>query len=529
MDSIDLGQSEQSSVYLKIARSLRDRIERGEFGQSGRLPTTRDLCRRLGVNRNTIVAAYRKLEEWGMARPHVGRGTFAIPAADRVRAAAPEQMPSPLPAGEERSSVTARSSASPAGTSAPWTGVFSRALEGRAIANLAATYTVDAAAGSISFAGSFPAPDLMPVDAFRRSMIKALKREPLRAFSYGAAQGHPALRHWIADEMTRSGMPTTAEEILVTNGSQQAIDLIARAFTDPGDLVLLENPTYSGAISVFQSYGARLAALPLDEEGVLPGSVSGPASRGGGKLLYVTPSFQNPTSAVMSEQRRRDLLQAAADANLLVVEDDWAFGLRFEDPGPASLRSLSRDGRVIYLSTFAKKSLPGLRVGWIAAARPVIEKLSALKQINDCCTSPLVQASLAEFCRSGALASHLPRVREAYRIRRDRMITAIQRWFPKDAVFTRPPGGLFLWVRVPEEIDLAGAIVDAERRGVLVSRGELFHVDGGGRNTMRLTFASSRPEDIDEGIRILGAAMKKHIASGSRRAGASEREVLPLV
>ena len=511
---------------MRIAEALRDAILAGEFDRGLPLPTTRELSRRLDVNRNTIVAAYRKLEEWGLARAHVGRGTFAATREERERRAARE--PRPVRTGAaSRPNGASPEATSPA--SAPWTGVFSRSLEGGAAANFAATYSVETAPGTISFAGSFPAPDLLPAGSFRRALGRALGEDPRKVLCYGAAQGHLPLRRWIAEDMTRSGMPTAPEEILVTNGSQQAIDLIARAFTDPGDLVLLENPTYTGAISTFRSFGARLAGLPLDEEGVVPGAVSGAAARRGGKLLYVTPTFQNPTSAVLSPARRERLLSEAAGARLLVVEDDWASGLRFEGADLPTLRSLDREGRVIYLSTFAKKSLPGLRVGWIAAARPIIERLVALKQINDCCTSPLVQAALEEFCRAGALGRHLPKVRAAYRLRRDLMLAAIERWFPKGARATRPEGGLFLWVRLPDGVDAQALAADAERQGVLVSRGEIFHLDGGGRGSLRLTFASSRPDEIDRGIRRLGAVMKKQLAAGARRGAKPAREALPLM
>lgn len=515
-----------------MAEALREAILQGTFDGGLRLPTTRELCRRLGVNRNTIVAAYRKLEEWNLARPHVGRGTFVATPAEREGRSAEhgtEHTAARPPAGPVSPQRDAGRARIPPRGPSPWMGTFSRALDGRALASLAATYSVDAAPGSISFAGSFPAPDLLPVDEFRRALGRALRLEPRKTLTYGAAQGYGPLREWIAGEMSRSGMPTSPDEVLITNGSQQAIDLIARAFTDPGDLVLLENPTYSGAISSFQSFGARIAGLPLDAEGVMAGTIGGAAARGGGKLLYATPSFQNPTSSVLSLARRRTLLAEAASANLLVIEDDWASGLRFEGEDHPTLRALDEDGRVIYLSTFAKKSLPGLRIGWIAAARPIIDRLVILKQISDCCTSPLVQSALAEFCRSGALGRHLPMVRAAYRLRRDRMLAAMKRNFPAGAAGTRPEGGLFLWVRLPEEIDASALAAEAESRGVLVSSGELFHLDGEGRGFLRLTFATAQPEEIDQGIRVLGSIMKKQSAGRTGRPARAAREAVPLV
>jgi len=324
-------------------------------------------------------------------------------------------------------------------------------------------------------------------------------------------------------------MAMIADEVLITNGSQQAIDLIARAFVDHGDLVLIENPTYSGAISSFESFGARLAGLPLDGEGLLPGTISRSAGRNGAKLLYLTPSFQNPTTAVMPLDRRRRILEEAAASNLLVVEDDWAGGLRFEGEDLPALRSLDGEGRVIYLSTFAKMLIPGLRIGWIAAQRPVIERLVVLKQINDYCSSPLVQAALDEFCRSGALSRHLNVVRAVYRERRDRMVAALARHFPAGAFWTRPEGGLFLWVRLPAPIDAGALQSEAESRGVIVSAGDPFYLEGRGPSCLRLTFASATNAEIDRGIRVLGSILKKLLSAQGRRRREPAPEAVPLV
>lgn len=512
MARIDLDQS-PTSRYQQIAEDLRARIEKAEFGPSGRLPTTRDLARRLGVNRNTVVAAYAKLQEWGVVRPHVGRGTFAVPAGDLEGTA-------PMPA-------TARTAA--VRPSSPWSGLFARTLDGRKVASLSALDPTGTRRGGISFAGSFPAPDLLPAPALSRALARVLTTGPARALAYGPAQGFAPLREWIAEDMTRRGMPTRADEVLITNGSQQAIDLVARAFTDPGDVVLLENPTYSGAISAFQSHGARLSGLPLDSEGIVPGVIGAHAVRGAAKILYVTPTFQNPTTGVLSTPRRRALLEEAAAANLLIVEDDWAAELRFEGEDPPTLRALDRDGRVIYLSTFAKKLIPALRIGWIAAPRPIIEKLVVLKQISDCCTSPLMQAALDAFLRDGGLTRHLPRVRAAYRRRRDTMIAALGKHFPARTSWTRPAGGLFLWVRLPEGADTAALFADAEKAGVHITRGDPFQLDDEGPACLRLTFASCRPSEIDRGIRALGAMLKKQLAAAGRRPASAPREAVPLV
>lgn len=541
MARIDLDQS--PSRYIQIADDLKAQILAGRFGASGRLPTTRDLARTIGVNRNTVVAAYAKLEEWGLAKAHVGRGTFALPPMpdappenpSRVSGAGISEDPSSMHPSTRPDGLGARSRGmgrrglSFLRSNTPWSGLFSRSMEGGHLESLAAIYSLGTMKGAISFAGSFPALELLPRAAFRSAIDKALGTRPSRSLAYGPAQGSLPLREWIAEDMTRRGMPTDPDEVLITNGSQQAIDLIARAFLDRGDLVLLENPTYSGAISTFHSFGARLAGLPMDGEGLVSGAIPSRTARGGAKLLYTIPSFQNPTAGVMSEPRRRQILEEAAAAGLLVIEDDWASDLRFEGIDPPTLRSLDPDGRVIYVSTFAKKLIPSLRIGWIAAAKPIVERLTILKQINDCCTSPLIQAALYHFCKDASLDRHLHRVRRTYRLRRDKMIAAMERHFPKPTAWSTPPGGLFLWVRLPEGVDSSAVAADAEQRGVLVSRGEPFHLDGGGQGNLRLTFASSRPSEIDAGVRRLGSLLREHASSAKHRPRSARREAVPLV
>lgn len=512
---IDLGQLGTTAHYVRIAEDLRRRIVAGALRPGERLPTTRAMAQSLGVNRNTVVAAYNKLADWGYAASHVGRGTFAV----LPEGSAPAR-PEPRSHGTERSAGRTR------GSSSPWEGAFSRAFEGRRVPSF--PIGIGPGRATVSLAGSFPAPELLPASEFLKSLAHATKEDRARALSYGPAQGLPALREWIAADMTRGGVPTSPEEILITNGSQQAIDLIARAFVDHSDMVLIENPVYSGAIAALESFGARLAGLALDAEGVIPGAIAR-AARQPAKLVYLTPSFQNPTTAVMSESRRRELLDEVSDANLLVVEDDWASGLRFEGTDPPTLRALDREGRVIYLSTFAKKLMPGLRLGWIAAARPIIERLAALKQISDSCSSPLVQSALAHFCRTGQLERHLVKARAEYRARRDSMLEALARHFPADCAWTRPQGGLFVWVQLPEGIDAEVVRSEAAAAGILTSSGDPFYLEGRGPSSLRLTYATAKPAEAQRAIRALGAIIKTQAAQPARRRNVAAAEAVPLV
>ena len=517
MGRLGLDQSTDRARYIRIAGEIRGRILRGEIPEGQRLPTTRAMARRTKVNRNTVVAAYHKLAEWGFARSHVGRGTFAVRPAEP----SPERRPEPAP--------EPASPRLPARGTPPWEGAFSRALGGRRGASVPAVPARTGSARAISLAGSFPASDLLPARGLLAALEATVREGASEVLAYTPALGYPPLREWIAGDMSRRGIPAVPEEILITNGSQQAIDLIARALVDPGDTVLIENPTYTGAISVFESVGARLSGLPLDEEGIAPGAVARAAARGRAKLLYATPTLHNPTTASLSLPRRRALLEEASEAGLLVIEDDWAGGLRFEGDDPPTLRALDSESRVIYLSTFAKKLIPGLRIGWIAAAREVVERLAVLKQISDCCSSALVQAALVEFCRTGDLDRHLRRIRAAYLTRRDRMLAALRRHAPARVTWSEPAGGLFLWVRLPAGVDTAAIQAEAEARGVLISVGDPFYIEGRGPASLRITFASARPAEIDRGIQILGTILKKQLSAADRRRTGAALGAVPLV
>jgi 2-aminoadipate transaminase len=271
---------------------------------------------------------------------------------------------------------------------------------------------------------------------------------------------------------------------------------VFRTMLDRGDPVVIEEPTYTGALSALASLGARVIGVPVDDEGIRPDLLAVALERHRPRMMYVQPTFQNPTTRVMGEARRLEVLSLASRFGCAVVEDDWAADLRFEGTDLPTLHALDGGKRVVYLSTFSKKLLPGLRVGWVAAPPAVLERLIALK--------------------------HLARVRPAYRERRDIMLGAMRRHFPDGVSWTRPEGGLFLWVILPDEIDSTELFIAARDRHVLISRGELFHSDGSGSDTVRLTYASVQPAQIETGIAVLGELIRERSAA---RAGGHARRV----
>jgi len=483
-------------VYRQIADGIRAAVEAGRLHPGTQLPPTRDLAKQLGVNRNTVIAAYDLLVETGAATGHTGRGTFLTG----------HKPPISRPGGD------------------PWFGAFARAVEGPAVGSLLTIYRVATSHEGISLAGGYPASELMPVDAFSRAMSRVLAERGTEVLSYGPTAGYAPLRETIATDMG-----CDPSSILVTSGSQQALELAFRALVDPGDVVLVEEPTYTGAISVLASLDARLVGVPLDDEGIRPDLLAVAMERHRPRVLYVQPTFHNPTTRVMSEARRREVLAIAARHRCLVVEDDWAGDLRFSGEKPPSLWELDGGRHVLYVSTFSKKLLPGLRIGWVSAPPEVFDRLLALKQIEDCGSSPLVQAALHAFIEDGGQEEHLARVRDCYRRRAAAMDAAMREHFPEGARWRVPEGGLFIWVTLPETVDGDELFAAANERGVLIGRGSLFHVGGGGRNTLRLTFSSATEEQIRSGIAILGELLQQRWPRVKPGMKARELEAVPIL
>jgi GntR family transcriptional regulator/MocR family aminotransferase len=492
-------------VYRQIADGVRAAALDGRLQPGHRLPPTRDLARQLGVNRNTVVSAYETLATEGWIRSHTGKGTFLA------------GRPNVVPEISEQ-----------AVESDTWFGAFSRSAQGAVVGGLQSIYKLTLAREGISFVGSYPAAELMPVEPFSRSMAKALREGETGVLVYGPTAGHPPLKETIAAGMRRKGSPATADDILITNGAQQAIELVFRTFVARGDAVIIEEPTYTGALTALGSLGARVVGIPVDEEGIRPDLLAVALERHRPRLIYVQPTFQNPTTRLMTKARRREVLSLAIRYRCPIVEDDWAGDLRFEGEGLPSLHALDGGQHVFYLGTFSKNLMPGLRVGWVAAPRPALEHLVELKRVQDCGTSPLLQAALDIFLREGGLDEHLERVRPAYRERRDRMLETLHSHFHPEIEWTRPSGGLFLWVTLPPALDGDDLFVAAQQRGVLYSRGELFHSDGSGRNTFRLTYSAASPEQIETGVKILGDLIRERWPGRADAAEQPSVETMPI-
>jgi len=512
-------------VYRQIADGILAAVADGRLAPGDRLPPTRELALGLKVNRNTVVSAYDLLAAGNHTHGRTGRGTF---------------ITEPSTAGQDVESPVGGRIVDPAQASiqepvvSEWFSAFSETVDGPGIDRLFSAYRLVTAVGGISFAGSYPDRGLLPAAAFQKSLRVAMKEEGDSILAYGPTAGYPPLRETLAQDMIHKGAAVSGDQILVTNGAQQALELVFRTFLDPGDAVIVEDPTYTGALSVLGSLRSKLVGVPMDHQGIRPDLMEAALVRHRPRLIYLQPTFQNPTTAVMSESRRRDVLALALRYGCPIVEDDWASDLRFEGNDHATLHALDQGRHVIYIGTFSKKLMPGVRIGWIAAPRAVLRKLVALKQISDCGTSPILQAGLHHYLAAGSLRSHLKKVRAEYRNRRDLMLESMSRYFPSRVRWTHPPGGMFLWVTLPEGLDSGELFVAARRKDVLFSRGDLFHVDGQGPggtadNTLRLTFSSASPDQIDLGIRTLGELIRTRWSDSTDEDSEKLVEAMPIL
>lgn len=364
--------------------------------------------------------------------------------------------------------------------------------------------------GMISFAGGLPSPECFPAEEISLAAERVMAREAGRVLQYGPTEGFPPLRAFLAELMRGRGLAVAPEQIVILSGSQQGLDAIAKLLVDPGDTVLVEEPTYVGALQAFRPYQPRFVSLPMDEEGLridaLEQALAGLSREGRRpKFLYTVASFQNPTGVTLAAERRAALIDLAARHDLPIVEDDPYGELRYSGEAPPLLAAIdgARFGgprHVLYLSTFSKLLAPGLRVGWAVGPHPLLRKIVQVKQGLDLHTGSLAQAIAYESCRDGLLERQIPKIRRVYGERRAAMLAALERAMPAGARWTRPEGGMFLWVTLPEEHDATELLPRAVERQVAFVPGASFHASGGGANTLRLNFSHSTPERIEEGI-----------------------------
>jgi 2-aminoadipate transaminase len=463
-------------IYRQLHDQIRNSILSGLLVPGERLPATRDLAGLLGLNRTTVSAAYGLLESAGLIRGHVGRGSFVAVGL------------------------------------APASGLdWNRLLDDPEEAPLAQP-PASAPDGSISFATSSPSAQLFPMDDVRTTCREILAAPDAAAIlQLGSPLGYAPLRRRLLEDARRTSLARAGDDLIVTNGCQQALYLLRRVLVRPGDTVALEDPVYPGLKSLFSGHHLHLLGVPVGPQGVDPEYLDRFLARERPRLLVVTPNFQNPTGATLPLAARQAILRAARQAGTVVVENDIYGDLRYEgDPLP-TLKQMDPNGDVVLLRSFSKVAFPGLRVGWVTAPRPLIARLAAAKESADLHSDHLSQALLLRFLESGRLAAHKARMIAAGAVRLAAAIAACDRCLPYGSHFTRPQGGMNLWVRLPDPLDAGELLPEAQRAGACYLPGRYFAVSRHDPGTLRLSFAGLSPENIHAGLAILGTVFSKEL------------------
>lgn len=487
---IPIDRQSDVPLYRQIENFLRESILAGNLAPETRLPATRKLAQDLGINRITVGNAYAELEADGLISSRVGSGTYVLP---------PWQI-KPIPAS---------------GASGPWPMWQQELVKSDSTSkwdNLEKITNQSRHPDSISFTAGVSDPMRFPVDEFRRVIQNVMRRDGITSLNYGDIEGYAPLRSTIAHILASQGIQISPENILITAGSQQAISLVTQFLLKKGDVILVENPTYSNALGLFADLGLKIVGIPIDKEGMQVGKLERLLLQHHPKLIYTIPNFQNPSGTCLSGQRRRQLISLADRHNVPILEDDYVGDLRYEGRAQPALKALDPGGRVIYVSTFSKMLMPGLRVGFLAVDGPVYENLVNFKTFNDITTSNLVQRALEDFVTVGRYQAHLRRSIQTFRKRRDAMMSAIHRFMPVGTHVYPPFGGLFAWLRLPEDLSSDKLIKFAVEDGVSFAPGSFFFTDeAGGKSYMRLNFTLQTPEKINEGMRRLQKAIDRMI------------------
>lgn len=370
--------------------------------------------------------------------------------------------------------------------------------------------------GMISFAGGLPSPETFPIDDLKEIVSEVLDKQGAESLQYGTTEGDPALRKALVKRHNNQGMKIGVENLIITTGSQQALDLIAKILIDPGDYVICGLPSYLGGLNAFSVYGARLKGIPLDENGMKPDELENTVihlKELGRKIkfIYIIPDFQNPAGITVPEPRRLKIIEVAEKYDLLIVEDSPYRDVRFEGEPQRMMYELDTTGRVITLCTFSKILSPGFRVGWVIGNPEILDRIVMAKQTADLCTSAFMQKIIARYIEKGLLEKNLKKTISLYSERRNYMISCLHKYMPENVTWTEPHGGLFLFVTLPKHIDSDIILKKAIEKNVAFVSGSSFFCNDSGRNTMRLNFSFSNTSDIEEGIRRLAIVVREEI------------------
>lgn len=463
----------EAPLYRQLHANIKELIESGRLADGSRLPATRELAGQLGLNRTTVSAAYELLESEGLISGHVGRGSFVTRS------------------GTLKNRVNWR-----------------EALAGSA----ASTPAAPASTPLASFSSSRPSELLFPLEEFRVTCEEVIHGpEAQTILQLGSPSGYPPLRRYLHELARTEGVARDSDDILITSGCQQAFSLLQSTLVRHGETVLLEDPVYPGMRAAFERSGARLIGVPIGRNGLDLEALERILEHERPRLLAVTSNFQNPTGATLPLAARKSLLRITQAAGVILVENDIYGALAYEGEPIPSIKQLDETGDTILLRSFSKIAFPGLRVGWVIGPRPLIEKLTEAKQWSDLHTDQLSQAILLRFAQSGRLEQHRRRMLASGRERLHAVLAACEKHLPPAVEFTRPRGGMSLWIRLPEALDAGELLARAEREGVTYLPGRFFAVTHPEANSLRISFAGMAPDQIRSGIAILGRIFQNEL------------------
>ncbi len=482
VSQLQLNDSSNTPIYRQIAHWLTLRIQNGELGLDGRLPATRELAGLLKLNRATISAAYSLLEESGLIEGHVGRGSFAVRRTTTATPASTLEWSSVLPPTQPAEVLPAMGSI------------------------------------RINFGSSRPNGQSFPLSAVRENARQVLDGpEAAEILQLGSSYGYAPLRRYLLDEAGCEGIARPTDDVMITNGCQQALDLVSRVFSGISGGVALEDPSYHGLLRVFSRQNLPIWPVPVTAQGLDLAALEETLVRHRPRLLVVTPSFQNPTGATLPLSSRKRLLKLAESYSVVVVENDIYSQLRYTGEALPSLKQLDGSGNVILLRSYSKVAFPGLRVGWVIAPREVISRLAEEKHTADLHSDQLSQAVLLRFAQSGELARHLQQTCRLGAERLKVVFEACERFLPVRARFTRPEGGMSLWVELPAPLRTDAILERSRRLGVDFLPGRTFSTGTGHHRAFRLCFGGLAPDRIETGLRLIGEAITADLASHEAR------------
>ena len=487
-------------LYVQLRDQLRALVHSGELRSGDRIPASRELATQLGVHRTTVANAYAELESEGLIQGHVGRGTYIC--GNSVK----QFTPPPRTNGNGNSNMR-------------WESIFADERGDEGVARLMPDVPPD----SIAFITARPSEEFFPVEEFRRCCNAVLRTDGRRVLQLGCSFGYGPLKKVLIEFLRADGIHVRDEQLLITDGCQQAIGLVCKAFLRPGDSVALENPAYPGAAAIFAGARVRMLAVGVETEtggavGLDINALESVLLQNRVKFIFVTPDFHNPTGTTLPLAERRRLLEIAGHYQVPIIEDSIYARLRLRGTALPSLKSLDRSGNVIQIDSFSKIAFPGLRVGWCVGPESAIERLRLVKQSTDLHTDQLAQATLAEFVRRGYLARHLAKMRKVYLRRLEAMEAALKKYMPEETMWTRPEGGLSVWVTLPPGFDAGEVLIHVREHGVLFVPGRYFYLQNPQPNTLRLGFAGLDEKRIARGVQTLGELLKVEFRKRQRGA-----------